>query len=121
MSDLASPTTSPAPGPVRTRPSASAEDAATRVFNTSILISASRCLLAYVVFPWLLPVLGMTGGVGPVLGLTIGVVAIGFNAASIRRFHRSGHRWRWTITALNAGVIALLLVTMAQDVADFAS
>jgi hypothetical protein len=98
-----------------------AEDAATRVFSTSILISATRCVLTYVVFPWLLPLVGVAGGVGPVLGMTIGTVAIGFNVASIRRFHRSGHRWRWPISALNVGVILLLLVAVAQDIADIAS
>jgi hypothetical protein len=96
------------------------EDAAARVFSTSILISATRCVLTYVVFPWLLPLAGIAGGVGPVLGITIGAVAIGFNVASIRRFHRSGHRWRWPISALNVGVIVLLLVTVAQDISDIA-
>lgn len=94
------------------------EDAAARAFSTSILVSATRCLLAYIVFPWLLPLLGATSGVGPGLGLAIGILAIGFNVASIRRFHRSGHRWRWAITALNASVIVLLAVLVASDLAD---
>lgn len=93
-------------------------DAATRAFSTSVLVSGIRCTLAYVVFPWLLPALGVAGGVGPALGLVIGPVAIAFNVASIRRFHASDHRWKWHITALNLAVIGLLVVLLALDVRD---
>lgn len=94
------------------------EDQATRVFSTSILLSGIRCTLAYVVFPWLLPALGLASGVGPALGLVIGPVAIAFNLASIRRFHASDHRWKWYITALNVTVIALLAVLLVLDIRE---
>jgi hypothetical protein len=119
VTDLA-PTASPPTGSPSASRRESPEDAAARVFSTSILISATRCVLTYVVFPWLLPLVGIAGGVGPVLGVTIGVVAIGFNVASIRRFHRAGHRYRWPISALNGAVIVLLSVAVAQDLLDIA-
>lgn len=90
-------------------------DRATRAFSTSVLVSGIRCTLAYVVFPWLAPALGVAGGVGPALGLVISPIAVGFNVASIRRFQVSGHRWRWHITALNGAVIALLLALLVMD------
>ncbi|HEX4901406.1 MAG TPA: hypothetical protein VFV42_01260 [Acidimicrobiales bacterium] len=93
-------------------------DRATRAFSTSVLVSGVRCTLAYIVFPWLLPALGLASGVGPALGLVIGPVAIAFNVASIRRFHASDHRWKWYITALNVAVIGLLLVLFAMDVRE---
>lgn len=93
-------------------------DAATRAFSTSILISAVRCLLTYIVFPWLLPAFGFVGGVGPGIGLVIGLVAIGFNLASIRRFWRADHPWKLPVSALNVGVIALLAVLVVMDVQD---
>jgi uncharacterized membrane protein len=99
------------------RPAAEHERA-TRAFSSSVLVSGIRCTLAYVVFPWLLPALGLASGVGPALGLVIGPVAIAFNVASIRRFQASGHRWRWHVTALNGAVIVLLLVLLAMDVRD---
>lgn len=99
-------------------PSQTTPDDATRVFSTSILISAVRCTLAYVLFPWVLPAVGIAGGVGPGIGLAVGIVAIGFNVASIRRFHRSNHAWKWPITALNATVIGLLVILAAIDVGD---
>jgi len=116
MTDIATPATDPVAAPPSKRRQESPEDAATRVFSTSILISATRCVLTYVVFPWLLPIIGLTGGVGPVVGLVIGVVAIGFNIASIRRFHRADHKWKWPISALNGVVIVMLTVAVIQDV-----
>jgi hypothetical protein len=95
-----------------------ADAAATRVFSTSILISAVRCLLTYVLFPWVLPAAGEAGGIGPGLGLVVGLVAIFFNVASIRRFWISRHRWRWVITALNSGVIVLVTILVLNDISD---
>ena len=91
---------------------------ASRAFSTSVVVSGVRCVLAYVVFPWLLPLFGIAGGVGPAVGLIVGVVAIGFNVASIRRFQASGHPWRWPITVLNTPVIVLLSVLAAIDLGD---
>ena len=93
-------------------------DGATRTFSTSMVVSGVRCLLAYVVFPWLLPLLGVTGGVGPGVGLTIGVVAIVFNLGSIARFWRTGHHLKWLVIPINVAVIALLLVLVGFDIAD---
>lgn len=93
-------------------------DAANRAFSTSILISAVRCTLTYVVFPWLLPAIGMASGVGPGIGLTIGVVAIGFNFASIRRFWVADHQWKIPITVLNSCVIVMLSVLVVLDLQD---
>ena len=69
----------------------STPDTATRTFSTSMVISGIRCVLTYLVFPLLLPVLGVTGGVGPGVGLAIGTVAVGFNIWSILRFWRTDH------------------------------
>ena len=86
-----------------------------RAFSVSILISAIRCTLTYVVLPFALPLLGLAPGVGPVLGITIGVVAIAANVFSIRRFWRARHPWRVPITVLHVAVIGLLLVLIVLD------
>ncbi|MCU0310071.1 MAG: hypothetical protein MUE36_03905 [Acidimicrobiales bacterium] len=92
--------------------------AVTKAFSMSVLVSAVRCLLTYILFPWVLPLLGVAKGVGPVVGLTVGVVAIGFNVASIRRFMRSGHRYRYWISGLNVMVIGLLVVLIVRDLSE---
>lgn len=94
------------------------EAAAQRAFSTSILVSAVRCTLTYVVLPFLAPLLGIASDVGPGLGLAIGVVAIASNILTIRRFHAAQHRWRWAYTAIAVSIIGLLTVLMVQDIAD---
>jgi hypothetical protein len=89
-----------------------------RAFSLSVLISGIRCALTYVIFPWILPLLGIAGGVGPAIGLVVGTIAIGFNVASIRRFWAADHRWKWAITVLNTGVIVLLVVLITLDLAN---
>ena len=86
-----------------------------RAFSTSMLISAIRCTLAYVVLPFVTPFLGLAPGVGPSLGIVIGTVAIAANLYSLRRFWKVGHRWRKPITVLHVAVIAFLLVLIAVD------
>lgn len=88
---------------------------ATKAFSRSVAISGVRCTFAYIVFPWVLPALGVAGDWGPWLGLVVGPVAIFFNVLSIRRFQRSRHRWRWPITAINVTIIGLLVVLTIKD------
>lgn len=94
------------------------EEAAQRTFSISIVVSAVRCLLTYVVLPFVTPFLGLASGVGPVLGIVIGVVAIVANVVSIRRFWRARHPWRKPVTVVHVGIIALVSVLIGIDVAD---
>jgi len=96
-------------------------DSSTRMFSKSMIISGIRCMLSYVVFPWLLPVLGATGTVGPLIGIPIALVAIWFNISSIKRFTKSGHQLKKLVIPINAAVIALLLVLVVLDVVELVS
>ena len=89
---------------------------AQKAFNWAIVISGIRCLIAYILLPFVMPIIGIAEGVGPWLGIAIGLVAIGANVASIRRFARSTHRWRKPVIVINCAVIALLLVLLTIDV-----
>jgi len=91
------------------------EAGAERTFSISIAVSAIRCTLTYVLIPWVFPFLGETTGVGPTIGVVIGLAAIVANLFSIRRFHRSDHRWKWQMTLLNSAVIGLLVFLVAKD------
>lgn len=90
---------------------------AQRAFSMSMLVSGIRCVLAYIVLPFVTPFIGLAPGVGPGLGLVVGVVAIGANVFSLRRFWRLDHRWKKWVTVLHVGVISFLLVLMALDIA----
>ena len=87
-----------------------------RMFGTGILLSALRCLLTYVLLPFLGPVLGLAGGVGPAVGLPLAAVALVFDVLGVRRFWVANHRSRWSATFVYAGVMALVIALMAIDV-----
>ncbi len=99
-------------------PDTSAVDAdapAERVFSKSVVISGIRCLLTYVIFPFVGPIIGITSSVGAVIGVLIGVVAIVFNVLSIRRFFKADHPYKWWASAMNVAVIALLVILFVVD------
>ena len=82
------------------------------------MISALRCTLTYVVFPFVLPAVGFAKGVGPVIGIIIGVAAMVCDVFSIRRFFAVDHRWRWHFTFVVLCVMSLLTVLMVRDVVN---
>jgi hypothetical protein len=91
---------------------------ARKAFQTSILVATVRCTLMYLVFPFVLPALGLASGVGPVIGLIISVVAVVAITMSIRRFWRADHSKRWHYTVLGTAVIVFLGVLMVQDLGE---
>lgn len=111
---------------VGTRPSApapvdatiAAEEEAQRTFSTSMVISGVRCLLTYVLFPFVAPIVGIASGVGSTIGVITSIVGIAANVWSIKRFHGSSHPWRWWITAINVSVIVLLAILFVIDLTD---
>ena len=87
-------------------------------FSRSIAISATRCLLTYVMLPLLAPVIHLKGGLGPVLGLVIGAVSVVAIIAATRRFFAADHRWRWGYVAIGGTILVFLAVQAALDIAD---
>lgn len=98
-------------------PRASADDAR-RAFQTSIMVATVRCLLMYIVFPFVLPALGIASGVGPLIGIPISLAAIVAIVMSIRRFWRADHSKRWHYTVLGSTVIVFLSVLIVIDVVE---
>jgi len=88
---------------------------AQRAFSMAMMISGVRCLIAYILLPFAAPFLNLAPGVGPWLGVAIGVVAIVANVFSIRRFARSSHRWRRQVIAINVAVIVFMLALIGID------
>lgn len=84
-------------------------------FQTSIAVATVRCLLMYIVFPFVLPAVGVASGVGPVIGLVISVVAIVAITMSIRRFWRADHSKRWHYTVVGAVVMAFMVYLIVRD------
>jgi hypothetical protein len=98
-------------------PKATAADAQ-RAFQTSLMVATVRCLLMYIVFPFVLPAVGLSAGVGPWIGLPISVAAIVAIVMSIRRFWRADHSKRWHYTILGTAVIGFLVVLVVLDLTE---
>jgi hypothetical protein len=101
---------------IRERPPGVTTASAYATFQRSMLISAIRCTLTYVVFPFVLPAVGFATGVGPIVGIVIGVVAMTCDVFTIRRFFAVDHKWRWHFSAVALSVIGLLSVLLVQDI-----
>ena len=96
----------------------SGADEARRAFQTSIMVATVRCLLMYIVFPFVLPALGIASGVGPLIGIPISLIAVTAIIMSIRRFWRADHSKRWHYTALGGAVIVFLAVLIVIDLGE---
>lgn len=89
-----------------------------RIFSLSMVLSGLRCVLSYVVLPVVLPAIGVARGVGPAIGIPIALVALYFDAKGIRRFWLADHRYRWPITLLYLAVMSLVVVLLAENIAQ---
>lgn len=100
---------------IRERPEGVTAATAQTAFQTSMLISAIRCTLTYVVFPFVLPAIGVvTQGA---IGIGVGLVAMVCDVLAIRRFFAAEHRYRWHFSAIVVAIMALLAILLVQDVA----
>jgi hypothetical protein len=88
---------------------------ARKAFQTSLIVATFRCLLMYIVFPFVLPALGLAKDVGPAIGLVINLAAMVCIVLSMRRFFRADHPKRWWYTALGGTVLVFLVVLAVQD------
>ena len=100
---------------IEERPAHITEAAANSAFQKSMMISATRCTLTYVIFPFVLPLIGIAKGVGPYIGVLIGTVAIVCDVFSIRRFFAADHKYRWYFSTIAICIIGLLFVLLIQD------
>ncbi|MCB1030025.1 MAG: hypothetical protein KDA95_01720 [Acidimicrobiales bacterium] len=101
---------------IKERPEGVSEAAANSAFQKSMLISATRCTLTYVVFPIMIPLLGILKGVEAPLGVAIGSFAIVCDVFTIRRFFAADHKYRWHFSAIALSIIGLLFVLLAEDI-----
>ena len=86
-------------------------------FQKSLFISTCRCMLMYIVFPFVLPAVGIARGVGPFIGVVIGMLAIVSITYSIRRFWRANHSKRWHYTVFGLTIIGFLIFLAVKDIA----
>ncbi len=90
------------------------------IFSISILISATRCIVTYLLLPLIAPIFGAATGAGPAIGVPISVIALVFDVRGVRRFWVADHRQRWLMTYVYAAVIVMVTVFLVIDLIHLA-
>jgi hypothetical protein len=96
-------------------PDAVQADAARSAMSKSILVSAVRCMVTYVLIPFGVPVLHVLDAIGRPLSIALCLVAIFFSTRSVRRFWAADHRYRWPYTFVAAIVVAYMVFGITTD------
>lgn len=89
--------------------------------TSSILVSAVRCTITYLVIPILTPILGVLDVLSVPVSIVLCSVALVMSTRSLRRFWKADHAKRWHYTALVAVVWAFLIFALANDVTQLVS
>lgn len=104
--------------PVDRRVQAGEAAAARAAFQTSIALSAVRCLITYIFLPFVAPFIGLAAAVGEPVGIVVALVAMVSIVASMRRFWRAGHSKRWHYTILGGVMMCFLVFLLATDISN---
>ncbi len=89
---------------------------AQRSLGRSLVVSAVRCTLTYLVIPVLAPVLGLAGVLAVPVSLVLTVVAMAMAITGLRRFWMADHRARWQYTIFIVIVLGFLVTAFVFDV-----
>jgi hypothetical protein len=89
---------------------------AQRAMTSSILVSAIRCTITYLLVPVLTPIVGVLDLVDAPLSLVLCCLAFFMSSRSLRRFWRADHSKRWHYTALVVVVWSFLAVAVVRDI-----
>lgn len=95
---------------------AASKAAAQAAFQKSIVISGARCLLTYIILPFIAPFIGLAASVGAPVGIAVALVAMVSIIISLRRFFGSMHPKRWAYGSLAGIMFAFLIVTIIIDI-----
>ncbi len=93
------------------------EENAQALFSYSMVLSGLRCILSYVIVPFVFPAIGLgaTATLGPAIGIPVGILAIAFDIKGMRRFFTVQYKYRWQMAWIYLSVIALVTYLVLKD------
>ena len=94
---------------------------AQRSLGKSLVVSAVRCTLTYLVIPVLAPILGLAGVLAVPVSLVLTVAAMTMAITGLRRFWMADHRARWQYTIFIVIVLGFLLTAFVVDLVTLLS
>jgi uncharacterized membrane protein len=90
---------------------------AQQAFSFALLFSGVRCILMYVVLPFILPLIGLAGNFSIWIDIAINVVAICAIFYSLRRFWQTGYERRWQYLPVALVALFVLVAFIGLDIA----
>jgi len=90
---------------------------AQQAFSFALLFSGVRCILMYVVLPFILPLIGLAGNFSIWIDIAINLVAIGAIFYSLRRFWQTGYERRWQYLPVALVALFVLIAFIGLDIA----
>ncbi|MEO8393160.1 MAG: hypothetical protein ABI700_09225 [Chloroflexota bacterium] len=91
------------------------ESEAQRAFKFSLIFTGVRCILQYIVLPFILPVIGIAAASALPLLLLINVFAIVSMLFSVRRFWQINYQYKWQYLLMALLILAALTGFIALD------
>jgi ABC-type iron transport system FetAB permease component len=88
---------------------------AERAFGLSLAFSGLRCILQYVVLPFVLPLLGIAASAATHINFVISLLAVTAVIASLRRFWKVRYHYRWQYLAVALVTLAILATFILMD------
>lgn len=88
---------------------------AENAFSFALLFSGVRCIIMYVILPFVLPIIGLAGDFGAWLDIVINLVAIGAIIYSLRRFWTINYNRKWQYFPVAIVALFLLIAFIALD------
>lgn len=93
----------------------SSEEEARTAFQTSIFISSVRCLLTYIVLPFIVPTFTFFATVARPIEVVVSIAALVSITMSMRRFWRARHPKRWAYGVLGGTMFVFVSFMLVSD------
>jgi hypothetical protein len=87
------------------------------VIGIPLLLTAVRCTLQYILVPFVLPLLGVSGSISPAVNAAAGLFSIGVILYNLKTLWNTNWRNRYLLLA--AIFIPLVVLTMYSDLAEY--
>lgn len=92
---------------------------ARRSTTTATVIAGIRCVITYLLVPFLAPFVGLLHAFSVPITVALSVLAIVMGISGLRRFWIADHRARWGYTFFITVVLVLLSVGIVSDLSTF--
>lgn len=102
----------------KTESTSAAQESAQAIFSYSMALSGLRCIISYVIMPFVLPALGLGAAatLGPAIGIPVGILAIAFDIKGMRRFFSVQYKYRWQMAWIYLSIISLISYLVLADI-----